>query len=389
MVGGLVFAFWPEPVPVDLAPVSSGPMMVTIEEEGQTRVRDVYEVSAPLSGRIDRINVKPGDIVIAGETVLAMMQEAEPAFLDLRSRRRAEAAVEAAQAAYTLAEADRRRVLAELDFARSEWERAVVLAERGTISGASLDRAELALKSKEAASGTAEASVAMRLSELDTARAELIDPASSGFDQPGGATCCVEVFAPVNGRVLRLLRESAGVVTSGVPLVEIGDPGDLEIVVDLLSGDAVRVAVEADVMIEDWGGEGALSGVVTRVEPYGFTKVSALGIEEQRVNVVIDLTDPPALWQGLGHGFRVQVRIIEWQSDTVARIPASALFRRGGDWAVFAAIDGKASLRKVSLGHINSDQAEILGGVDENEYVVMHPSDKVTDGARIVQRQLN
>lgn len=389
VVAGLAYAFWPQPIPVDFAPVTSGPMQVTIDEEGETRVREVYQVSAPLGGRIDRIEVHPGDKVVAGETVLAMMQETEPAFLDLRARRRAEAVVEAAEAAHALAEAERDRVVAELDFARAEWQRAAVLAERGTISGAALDRAELALKSEEAALATAVAAVAVRQSELDTAAAELIDPGSAGFDQPAGGTCCVPVYAPVDGRVLRVLRESAGVVASGTPLVEIGDPRDLEIVVDLLSADAVKVVLGANVLIEDWGGEGALSGAVTRVEPYGFTKISALGIEEQRVNVVIDLTDPADHWQGLGHGFRVEVRIIEWQAASVARVPASALFRRDDGWAVFALRDGRANIARVTLGRINSDQAEILDGIGEDDLVVMHPSDRVADGARIVQRRID
>ncbi len=389
VVGGLVYAFWPEPEPVDLAAVSRGPMMVTIDEEGETRVKDVYVVSAPLTGRVDRIEAQPGDPVIAGETVLATMQETDPSFLDLRARRRAEAAIDAAAAAYDYAEAERARVLAELEYARAEWERARTLAERGTISDAQLDRAELALRTEEAALATADASVAVRASELDNARAELIDPSTAGFDQPAGSSCCVPVLAPVSGRVLRVLHESEGIVASGTPLIEVGDPQDLEVVVDLLSADAVKVAAGDAVLIDDWGGDGALAGVVRRVEPYAFTKVSALGIEEQRVNVVIDLTDPPARWPGLGHGFRVEVRIIDWQGEEIARLPLSALFRRGQDWAVFAAQDGHARLRVVELGHINADQAEVLGGLDDGGQVVMHPSDRIADGTPIVERRLD
>ena len=313
----------------------------------------------------------------------------EESFLDLRARRRAEAAIDAAAAAYDYAEAERARVLAELEYARAEWERARTLAERGTISDAQLDRAELALRTEEAALATADASVAVRASELDNARAELIDPSTAGFDQPAGSSCCVPVLAPVSGRVLRVLHESEGIVASGTPLIEVGDPQDLEVVVDLLSADAVKVAAGDAVLIDDWGGDGALAGVVRRVEPYAFTKVSALGIEEQRVNVVIDLTDPPARWPGLGHGFRVEVRIIDWQGEEIARLPLSALFRRGQDWAVFAAQDGHARLRVVELGHINADQAEVIGGLDDGGQVVMHPSDRIADGTPIVERRLD
>jgi len=389
VIAGLVFAFWPEPAPVDLATVTRGPMMVTIDEEGETRVKDVYVVSAPLTGRVDRIEAQSGDVVVAGETILASMQETDPSFLDLRSRRRAEAAIEAAAAAYEYAEAERRRVLAELEFDRAEWERARTLAERGTISDAQLDRAELALRTEEAALATAEASLAMRASELDNARAELIDPGTAGFDQPAGGTCCIPVLAPVDGRVLRVLHKSESIVASGTPLIEVGDPQDLEVVVDLLSADAIKVTAGDEVLIDDWGGGGALAGIVRRVEPYAFTKVSALGIEEQRVNVVIDLTDPPERWLGLGHGFRVEVRIVEWRGDEVSNLPLSALFRRGQDWAVFAAVDGYARLLVIELGHINADHAEVLGGLADGDRVVLHPSDRIADGSRIVERALN
>ncbi len=388
IAGALVYAFWPEPVPVDLAAVSRGPMMVTIDEEGETRVAEVYVVSAPLSGRIDRIEAQVGDAVIAGVTVLATLQESEPALLDLRSRRQAEAAVGAAEAAYALAEAERDRARAELDYAEAEWGRAQALAERGTIAQAALDRARLERRTQEAVLATALAALRVRESELDNARAELIDPGASAFDQPAGSTCCIPVLAPVDGAVLRVLRKSEGVVVSGEPLMEIGDPRDLEVVTDLLSGDAVKVEPGARVLIEDWGGEGVLEGTVRRVEPYGFTKVSALGIEEQRVNVVIDLADPPERWHALGHGYRVEARIVVWHADSVLGLPLGALFRRGEAWAVFVAEGGRATLRTVALGHLNRARAEVLDGLVEGEMVVLHPSDRVADGTRITERRL-
>lgn len=382
----LGYLFRPQPVAVDLATVEQTPMRVTIDEEGETRVREVYVVSSPLSGRIDRIEVHAGDAVMAGVTVLATLQETEPTFLDLRSRRRAEAALAAAEAAHSLAAAERKRVLAELEYARAEWDRATALAERGTISQATLDRARLELSSREAALASADAAQAMRQSQLDIARAELIDPAAGGFDQPAGSGCCVPVMAPVDGHVLRVLRESEGVVASGEPLVEIGDPHDLEIVADLLSADAVKVAEGADVLIEDWGGGRSLTGRVRRVEPYGFTKVSALGIEEQRVNVLIDIVAPAEDWRALGHGFRVETRIVVWSADVVLRLPAGALFRQGDTWAVYVAAEGRAQRREVELGHFDDRGAEVLSGIGDGEQVVLHPSDRVGDGTRISQR---
>ncbi|MDP6951204.1 MAG: HlyD family efflux transporter periplasmic adaptor subunit [Alphaproteobacteria bacterium] len=379
----LGYLFRPQPVAVDLALVERAPMRVTIDEEGETRVRDVYVVSSPLPGRIDRIEVRAGDAVTAGITVLATLQESEPTFLDVRSRRRAEAALAAAEAAHSLASAERKRVLAELDYARAEWDRATALAERGTISQATLDRARLELSSREAALASADAAQAMRQSELDIARAELIDPAAGGFDQPAGGGCCVPVMAPVDGHVLRVLRESEGVVASGEPLVEIGDPHNLEIVADLLSADAVTVAEGAEVLIEGWGGDAALAGRVRRVEPYGFTKVSALGIEEQRVNVVMDIVAPAEAWRALGHGFRVETRIVTWAAESVLRVPAGALFRQGDSWAVFVAGEGRALSRQVELGHFDDHGAEVLSGIAEGEHVVLHPSDRLSDGTRI------
>jgi HlyD family secretion protein len=389
VAAALVYAFWPEPVAVDLAPVSRAAMMVTIDEDGETRVKDVYVVSAPLSGRIDRIEVEVGDAVHANQTILATLQESEPSLLDLRSRRQAEAAVRAAEAASALAEAERDRARAELDYAEAEWGRAQALAERGTISQAALDRARLERRTHEAVLATTEAALRVRLSELDNARAELIDPGGSAFDQPAGSTCCIPVLAPVDGRVLRVLRKSEGVVVSGEPLIEIGDARDLEVVTDLLSADAVKVAPGARVLIEDWGGEGVLEGTVRQVEPYGFTKVSALGIEEQRVNVVIDLADPPERWRALGHGYRVEARIVVWHADSVLGVPLGALFRRGEAWAVFVAEAGRARLRTVSLGHLNRARAEVLDGLAEGEMVVLHPSDRVGEGTRITERSLD
>ncbi|MFQ5956059.1 MAG: efflux RND transporter periplasmic adaptor subunit [Kiloniellales bacterium] len=382
----LVYAFWPQPVPVDLGAVSRGTLRVTVDDEGRSRVKDVYVVSAPVAGRALRIESKVGDEVIAGETVLATIQEAQPTFLDARSMRQAEAEVKAAEAARTLAEAELVRTRAELDFARTELNRAEALAARNNISQRALDHARLEVKTREAAVAVAQAALRVKRFELETARASLIDPSEAA--EPPGQTRrrWVEVRAPTSGRVLRILHESEGVVTAGAPLVEIGDPRQLEVVVDLLSTDAVKVKEGAEVVIEDWGGGEVLAGRVRRVEPYGFTKVSALGIEEQRVNVIIDFTDPPAKWRPLGHGYRVETAIVVWRQADVLKLPVSALFRDRDSWSVFVVSEGRARLRRIAIGRNNGIEAQVLEGLLEGEQVVLHPSDRVTDGARIVVR---
>lgn len=386
LAAGLVYAFWPQPVPVDLGEVTRGPLAVTVDEEGETQVKDVYLVSAPVGGRLLRIEREAGDWVEAGETLLAAIEPADPAFLDVRSQSEKEAAVHAAEAARDLAEAEVERARAELNFAKSDLERAKRLFKRGNISERTLESADLEVKTRAAALTAAEAALQVRVFELETARAALISPTGPhGKEALSGPSCCVEVRAPVSGTVLRVIQESESVIASGAPLLEIGDPRALEIVVDLLSADAVKVEEGAEVWIEGWGGE-LLMGRVRRVEPYGFTKVSALGIEEQRVNVLIDFADPPAAWQRLGHGYRVEVRVVIWSAADVLRVPVAALFREGDQWQAFVLSDGVAQKRPVVLGHRNSLEAEVRDGLAAGDFVVLHPSDRVGDGTRIVAR---
>ncbi|MDP6874108.1 MAG: HlyD family efflux transporter periplasmic adaptor subunit [Alphaproteobacteria bacterium] len=384
VAGALALALRPQPAAVSLAQVTTGPMTVTLDDEGRTRVREIYVVSAPVAGRKLRITQKVGAKVTAHETVLASIEPSEPAFLDLRSAAEAKARIKAAQAARTLAEAELKRSLAELDFARADFDRAQALVKRGTISKRELERAELAVRTKEAAASTARAGLRVKQFELETASAALIDPAARSDNAP--TACCVAVRSPITGRILRLVLESAAVVSMGAPLVEVGDPADLEIVVDLLSSDAVQVQAGDEVLIDDWGGGVTLAGQVRRVEPAGFTKISALGIEEQRVNVLIDFTDPPERYARLGHGYRVDTRIITWRGDKVLRLPMSALFRDGDHWAVFTAKEDRARLRHVEIGKSNGDWAQVLGGLADGDQVIQHPSDVLKDGAKIVQR---
>ncbi|MEE4299019.1 MAG: HlyD family efflux transporter periplasmic adaptor subunit [Pseudomonadales bacterium] len=381
---GLAVAFRPQAVPVDLAPVERAPMRVTIDEKAETRVKDSFVVSAPIPGRVLRATLEAGDAVIAGETIVASIEPTDPALLDPRAQAEADAALEAARSALALAEAEVEQADAELDFATSELARMRALLERGATSEQAVDQAERAFRTRRAARLTAEAALDVRRHEFDVARARLI----TAVDTRGLASpcACADLTAPITGRVLKLFQESEAPVQSGTPLLEIGNPAELEIVAELLSEDAVRVAPGQRVIVDRWGGEGTLEGRVRRVEPYGFTKVSALGIEEQRVNVVIDLTGPPERHAALGHGFRVQVRIVVWETDSALQAPLTALFRQGEDWALFAEADGRARLRSVAVGERNGLTAELRAGVTAGERVVLHPSDRIEEGTRIRAR---
>ena len=384
LVLALAWLFRPDAVPVDLGVTERGPLTVAVSDEGETRVRDVYVVSAPLPGRMQRIEVEAGDAVVADSTVVARIEPGDPAFLDVRSAAEARAGVDAAAAARTHAEAQVSRAEAELDFARAELERMRALARSHTVSANDLDSAERRAKTAVAALAEAQAQRRVRESEYQVARARLLSPATSR--QGPGACDCVEVRSPVSGTVLRVVTESEGIVQAGAPLLEVGSPEQLEVVVDLLSADAVRVEPGQRVIIEAWGGELPLAGRVRRVEPFGFTKVSALGIEEQRVNVVIDITEPRERWLRLGHGYRVEPRIVLWEASDVLRVPLSALFRQGDKWAVFVEQGGRAVLREVEIGQGNGLEAEVRSGLEAGERVVLHPGDRVSPGARLVER---
>ena len=384
--GGLLYAFLPRAVPVDLLQVTRGRLVVTVDEEGETRVRDVFVLSAPVAGRTMRIDADVGDRVVANETVLAQIQPIDPTFLDPRSAAQAEAAVHAAESGKQLAEAELEQATAEHDFATGELARARELVRANTISRRDLDEAERVYKTSKAVVERARAALQMRSFELEQARAQLLSPVETRERRGAGGVDFIPVRAPVTGVVLRVPSQSERVVAAGEPLVEIGDPHDLEIVADLLSADAVKVAAGQRVIIEAWGGDRPLEGRVRRVEPFGFTKVSALGIEEQRVNVIIDLTSPAGQWERLGHGYQVDVRIVLWEGDGVLKLPLTALFRDGDRWAVFAVDNGRARRRDVRIGRRTGIEAEITDGLQEGERVVVHPSDRVADGVLVQAR---
>jgi HlyD family secretion protein len=381
---GLVLAFRPQVVGVDMARVARGTLVVTVEDEGRTRVHDVYTLSAPVTGRMRRVEAHVGDPVTKLETVLAEIEPIDPAFLDPRSEAQARADVRAAESDGALASAEVERAQAELDFAHREVDRARDLMQQGSISQRDLDEAERSYRTRRAALATAQAALDRSAYQLERARAQLVSPAERPQD---GAQCaCVALRSPVDGQVLQLLQQSEGVVEAGTPLIEVGDPRDLEIVVDLLSSDAVKAQAGQRVIIDGWGGDHPLDGRVRLVEPFGFTKVSALGIEEQRVNVIVDIMSPRDEWARLAHGYQVDTRIVLAERKDVLKVPLTALFRDGADWAVFVDESGRAKLRHVSLGESNGVETEIATGLAENDVVVLHPSDRVRDGVRIGAR---
>lgn len=384
LVGALIYAFRPQAVAVDEVIVERGELVVTVDEEGETRIRDVFVISAPVTGWVKRIEAEVGDAVVAGATVVAEIEPIDPAFLDLRSETQAEADLNVAQANRALAAAELEQARAEYEFAQTELERARKLVAGATISQQALDDVERRARTTRAALATARARQQVRDFELARAEAQLLSPRES---RAARGTCeCVPLTAPVDGRVLRLVHESEGVVAAGTALMEIGDPSDLEIVVDFLSVDAVQIEPGQRVIIDQWGGGAALAGRVRRVEPSGFTKISALGIEEQRTNVIIDITSPAAQWQRLGHGYQVETRVVLWEGRDVLVVPLTALFRHGDAWAVFVIDGGRARLRQVQLGRRNGFDAEVRDGLARGEQVILSPSDRVSDGVRVEPR---
>jgi HlyD family secretion protein len=384
IAGFLAWAFVPTAVPVDVSKIEVGPMTVRVDGEGQTRVKDIYAISAPAAGRLLRIETEAGDKVIATKTRLAVIEPADPTILDSRSRAEAEATAHAAEDALALASAEEDRAQAELAFASSELVRAEKLSQNGTISRRALDVARLDVATKAAELKSAEATVQVRMHELALARARLLTPA----DSVGEAQCCVAITAPVDGQVLRILHESEGVVAAGEVLMEIGDPRHLEVVVDVLTRDAARIHEGALAVIENWGGD-ALNGTVRRIDPFGYTKVSVLGVEEQRVDVIIDFSDSDAIPKALGHGFRVEVGIQEWQGDGVLKAPMAALFRVDGGWAAFVLrTDETARLVPLTVGHLNGREAEVLSGLNAGDEVVLHPSERIKDGVSLARRKM-
>ena len=383
VVALIVLALRPKPIEVDLATVERGALRVTLDEEGETRVRHLYVISAPVSGEVLRIELEPGDPVVADETIVATFQPAAPLLLDARTQAESRAGLEAAEADLGLARAELARATAELRFARSELARITKLAEQGVVSDDQLDSARLRAETAVESETAAEFAVRTAEHRRDQARATLLMSTGSS---PAKELDPITIRSPVDGVVLKRLRQSASVVPAGETLVEVADPAQLEIVSDFLSEDAVKISAGYTVLIERWGGDHPLRGRVRRVEPSGFTKISALGVEEQRVNVIIDFEDPRDAWTALGDGFRVEARVVVWESEDVLKLPTSSLFRSDGDWAVFAVNGGRTEITPVEIGWRNGIEAEVLSGLSGGESLVLHPSDKITDGVAIKKR---
>jgi HlyD family secretion protein len=380
VIGGvLAVALWPTPVPVEVATISRGPLVVSIDEEGQTRVRDRFVVSAPVTGRVQRIALEPGDRVKRGDVVARIRPEA-PALIDVRTRAEIEAAVRATGAALERARAEQQRARAALTLAQQQLARTRQLVEAGADTQRELEAREADVKLAEETLAASASGVKAAEAEVERAKARLAP------SRPDAGAAIVTVTAPADGVVLRRLRESESLVPAGEPLLEIGDPGRLEIVADLLSTDAVRVKPGARAMIEQWGDEAVLEATVRRIEPAGFTKVSALGVEEQRVNVILDFVDAVKAGAVLGDAYRVEVRIVVWESQSVVKVPTGALFREGDQWSVYTASDGRAQRVAVELGRQTGQEAEVLSGLSEGTRVILHPGDQVADGVPIEER---
>ena len=379
----LAWSFRPQPIPVDMAAVQKGTLRVTIDEEGVTRVRERYVVSAPVGGRMQRVELEPGDPVVARRTVLVTFLPVIPPLLDTRTQAEAEARMKAAQAARDQARVALQRARDDAAFARSERERQRQVATFGGITDERLAAVELDARAKDAQVTAATLALDRGEHELEAARA-LLQRVTNPVAATGGGT--VALRSPVDGIVLRVLHESEAPVAAGTPLIEIGSPDQLEIVADLLSTDAVNVEPGCRVLITGWGGSVPLEGRVRLIEPAGFTKISALGVDEQRVNVLIDFEDGGGEAHTLGDGYRVEVSIIVWERAGVLKVPTSALFRTGDNWWVFAVRDDKAVQTTMQIGRRNAVEAEVLSGLADGDRVIVHAADTVADGVRVTQR---
>ena len=421
IAAGMVYAFVPRPVQVDLVKVDRGTVRVTVDEDGKTRIREKYVVSAPLNGRILRINLDPGDQVEVGKTLLTMIEPRDPELLDARSVAQAEARVKGAEATLRQIEPDLEMARNSLGNAEAEVTR-IRKAFRGSgVTQSELESAELLLHQRSEELRSKKVAEEIARFELEQAQAALMRSrphadeiaraksagngnASAGGqettagDQPPAEQSTADnpsepnngwnfpIYSPINGRVLRVMQESSAVVTPGTALVELGDPTDLEVEIDVLSRDAAKIEPGDTAYLEHWGGPVPLKGRVRVVEPSGFTKISTLGVEEQRVWIIVDLVDPPEERKSLGDGFRVEARIVIDEANNVLRVPTSALFRVGEDPAVFRVIDGVVHQQKVKVGRQNGLEAEILEGLAEGDQVVLHPSDQIDDDIKVQQR---
>jgi HlyD family secretion protein len=380
VAGAAALTLRPRPVPVDLSIVAHGPLSVVIRESGVTRVKDRYEVSAPVTGRLSRLALEVGDAVREGD-LLAEIAPALSPLLDDRTRAEAEARLGAASSALAQARAQVARAQTAQELANQELARARQLASSGALAAQALEQAEFSARMRTDELNSASFHAKVAFEEVRVARVALM-----GNREHVKPDRHLGVLSPVAGRVLRVQQKSASVVQAGTLLVEVGDPSVLEIVVDLLTTDAVHVVPGTEAVIEGWGGELPLRGRVRRVEPSAFTRPSALGVDEQRVNVIVALTDPAEKWHALGDGYRVEVRFVLWHAPRVLKTAQGAVFRHRDGWAVYRISNGVAHLNPVSIGHRGETEVEVLSGLEAGMSVAVQPGDRVEEGARVERR---
>jgi len=379
MMSVLVFLLWPHPLDVDVVTVGSGPIAETVADQGIARVRQTYVVSAPVSGRLERVPLEVGDRVVASRTIIACIRPAAPEFLDPRSRAQAETAVDAARSALASATAQRDRLAADAVRTRDQLRRVSDLAKQHVVAPQELETAQADADQAANAVRAAEADIRTRQANVTSAQMALANPQAT-------AKQVVNVTSPASGVVTHLLQQSERTVAVGTQLVEIGDTAGLEAAIEFLSQDAVKIRAGQRAEIYNWGGPAAISAEVRRVEPQGFTKVSALGVEEQRTLVILQFTAPATAWAGLAPGYRVWGRVYLRQTAAAILAPLGALVRDRGDWAVYRIEQGRARLRPVRIGTLTDRDGEVLSGVSPGDPLIAYPSDQVQDGVRVRAR---
>lgn len=385
VVAAAVWVLWPEPLLVDQVAVQTAPMEVTVATEGITRVRETWTVSAPIAGTVARTAVRAGDEVVQDQTEVAKIRPAAPPFLDARSRAQAEAAVTEAEAALRLAEVVLAQAQADASLAEAQLARNRALAERGAIAQRSLEDSVQKASTATATLETARFDLDLHRATLARMQAQLFGPDTAATEMAAG-DCCIRIMAPQSGTVLAVADRNARPVQAGEVLLTIADLQDLQIEADLLSSDAVRVPLDAVAHIDRWGGDTPLVAKVVRIDPTGFTRVSALGIEEQRVRLHLDFITPANARLGLGDSYRVFVQIVIWSTPAARQVPQSALFRQDGAWAVFRSVDGRAVATPVTIGHSAEAMAEVLSGLNDGDQVIAYPGNRISDGAKIAAR---
>ncbi len=380
LIALIIIAWVPNPVHVDVGRAAMGTLTVTVDEDGRTRVKDRYIVSAPITGNLARIELHAGDGV-EEQQVLARLVPLPPPLLDARTRQEANARVDAAIAAKKQSQASVARARVALGLAVKEAERVLSVVQQGGVSQQEADRASAERRRAKEELSSAQFGARVADHQLTLAQAALVRLSGKKGDGDDGEQ--MEIISPVRGRLLRVLQESEGVVQAGTPLLEVGDPQALEIVVDVLTEDATQIEPRAPVQIDRWGGERPLRGHVRVVEPSAFTRLSALGVEEQRVNVIIDLDEPYEQWSALGDGYRVEAHIVVWEGKDVLLVPASSVFRAEDAWAAYVVQDKRAKLREVEIGKSNGLLTHVTSGLEDGEKVIAYPGDSVDDGVRV------